>query len=117
MKKTYPPYEVTYIAPAGTYVIFDIAFISDGNFGSTFVNLPGSLKDKLIKNEGQYNLGKIEDLAVERTVISSNFLNPADEEDTIKIKYSINDETVIHQNLKSEADDVTIYIIITYVVS
>jgi len=115
MKKTYPPYQLTYSAPAGTDVLFKVTYISDTNFGSTFVNLPGSTDDKLITDTKEYNLGKIEDFTSERTVVASNYFNAAPEEDTIKIEYNINGKIVVHENLKSEADDVVILIIITFI--
>lgn len=117
MKKTYPPYQLTYSAPLGTEVKFEVKLISDGNFGSTFVNLPGSIRDKLISNNGTYSLGNIENLVSELTIVASNFINPLDVEDTIKIKYLFNDKEIVHENLKSEADDVVILIKVNFVVS
>lgn len=49
MKKTYPPYQLTYSAPVGTEVKFEVKLISDGNYGSTFVNLPGVFATNLYR--------------------------------------------------------------------
>jgi len=112
MQKTYI-YRHTYAAKPDTDVSFKVEFISDGNFGSTFINVPGE-NDKTIDDEGECDLGKIEGLTAERTVVASNFFNPASQEDTVKVKFFINNDEIEHKNLKSEADDVMIFVIITF---
>ncbi len=112
MQKTYI-YRQTITAEPDTDVSFEVKFISDGNFGSTFINVPGN-NDKTIDNEGQCSLGKIEDLTAERTIAASKIFNPASQEDTIKVTYIINGTEIVHENLKSEADDVMIFVIITF---
>ena len=116
MRKTYT-YRHTYAAPAGTDVRFGVRFISDGNFGTTFVNLPGD-DDQFIENQGQCELGKVERLTAERTVIASSLLNPlpVSQEDAIRIAYKINDMEILHENQKAEADEVMIILIVNFTV-
>lgn len=104
MRKIYRYEDLSYTADKGKKIVFRIDFVSDGNTGNTFINIPGN-EDKEIADAGKITLGKIEELTSETTVSVSDIANPIPEEDEVIIDFYINDKLIVHhKNLKNEAD-------------
>lgn len=114
MRKHYPYKNIEFPVEDDTDVNFKVEFVSDGNTGSTFVDVPKT-KDKTILDSDEVFLCKGEDLRDDTTYVVSDISNLAPREDTIKINYYINDEIVVeHSNPKSEEERPMIFIHIKF---
>lgn len=104
MRKTYRYRNLQFIVVDDEDVWFTIEFVSDGNTGETFVDIPGE-DDPNISDEGTVLLGKGADLRSEITVCVSDIANPIPEEDEIIVRYKINDQILVeHKNPKTESE-------------
>jgi hypothetical protein len=102
--KIYRYENLRFKAPKGTEIKLYVKFVTDGNFGPTYANIPGD-NDPVISNSGTCSLGRIEDLLQEETLVVSDIANPVPEEDTIALTYELNGtEMVAHSKPKSASD-------------
>lgn len=93
---------------------FTVEFISDGNIGSTGINVPGE-KDYEIINAGSEKIGKGVDLRNEFTVVATDVSNMNPMEEEIRIRYKINGKLLLeHHNLKSESNEPMIVLAIKF---
>lgn len=114
MPKLYPYEDLSFDVSDDMKIELSIEFISDGNSGTTRINLPGS-KELRIKDTGTISLGKGIDLREASTVCFSALSNPIPEEDEIIVHYKINGQTVVeHVNAKSETRRPYIILIIKF---
>lgn len=108
MPKTYPYKDLIYTALDDEEIIFSVSFISDGNSGDTYVDLPGD-DDRIIKRDESANLGRAGKLKEYPIVVISTIRNSNPNVSNIKVAYFINGEEIqYHENEKSETDYPTI---------
>jgi len=95
-------------------VEFSVVFVSDGNEGTTTINIPGG-NDPEIQGAGTQSLGTGQNLRGGRTITSSVIYNAAADEDEISVNFLINGKVVQeHMNPKSESDWSTILLVIQF---
>ena len=108
MPKLYPYKDLFYNSADDEEIIFSVEFISDGNSGDTYVDLPGD-DDKEIKRDGSANLGRAGNLKDYQIVAVSTLRNSNPNVSLIKAAYFINGKKIqYHENEKGETDYPTI---------
>jgi hypothetical protein len=105
MRKIYRNKNISVSVGVNEPVNFEVRFVSDGNSGVTSINIPGDY-DPEIHDSGLTNIGIGSNLRqADKTIVVSDIINPAPEEDDIIIEYYINNNLVHrHENPKSESD-------------
>ncbi|AEV31030.1 hypothetical protein Oweho_0003 [Owenweeksia hongkongensis DSM 17368] len=117
MRKIYRYKDLTKVVQKEEHVTLTVEFVTDGNTGVTAVNIPGP-NDPTILNEGSANIGKGKDLYSELTACVTDVANPIPEEDTITVRYFINEDLLLeHTNAKSVSDQPMIILMIKFVES
>lgn len=108
MPRVYPYKGLSYTAAVNEVIVFSVRFISDGNSGDTYIDLPDD-DDRIIKREGSEILGEGEKLKGHTIVVISTIRNSNPNVSTIKVAYYINGKEIqYHENEKSETDYPTI---------
>jgi hypothetical protein len=117
MRKTYRYRNLSCLVKDDEKVNFTVEFVSDGNTGQTLVNVPGP-NDPEILDSGTAYIGKGKSLRGDTTICFSDVANLIPEEDTIKIKYMINDQLICeHSNKKTEEKQPIIILFIKFLKS
>ena len=104
MGKTYNYHGITPKVADTKDVNFEVAFVSDGNTGGTYITIQ-DIGDFEIDDAGSVNLGKAADLRDKVVSIGSKLANPVAEEDTVAVNYLINGKVIVeHSNPKKDDD-------------
>lgn len=114
MSKTYIYKDLTFDVPEHTEVYLTVEYISDGTTSHTVINKPGP-NDPEIVDEGSVRIGLSDHLRSAKTYIVTVAKNFFNQEDTIAIRYKINQEEIlVHSNPKSETSDPIIILHLTF---
>lgn len=114
MTKIYRYENLSFSGSSNEKITIRVEFVSDGNFGQTLVNIPGT-NDPIISNSGEAYLAKIKDLEPELSIVVSDISNPLVQVERIKAKYYINDKLLVfHDESKSESDRHMVVLIIKF---
>jgi hypothetical protein len=114
MRKSYPYKNLSFHVEDDTDVNFSVEFISDGNIGQTFINVPGP-NDSEIEDSGTKFIGKGRDLRGDTIICVTDVSNLAPQEDEIRIMYKINGDPIQeHVNPKSEEERPMIFLFIKF---
>jgi len=115
MSKVFRYRDINISIPENEQVILKIEFHSPGNYGRTFIDIPGD-NDLTLVNIGQISLGYKNQLIQEATIIVSELINFVTQSENISIKYFINDELIVHYDeLKSVTDRPLIIIHVKFI--